>query len=98
MKVFRGSLQLVVLACALAGHAWAAKDKGVDVLVSADAIASPEGFRPKPGKPIYFLYFQTRQTLGDAVAGVKVPAPAAVERAVIGELEKQGFVRAKEGG
>jgi hypothetical protein len=92
-------LPLLLLGCGLpvAVHA-AAKDKGVDILISADAIPSPEGFRPKPGKPIHFLYFQTRQTLGDAVAGVKLPEPALVERAVVAELEKQGFVRAKEGG
>ncbi len=76
----------------------AAKDSGLDVLISADAIPSPEGFRPKPGEPIHYLFFQNRQTLGDAVAGVKLPEPAVVEKAVVAELEKQGFVRAAEGG
>ena len=76
----------------------ASKDKGLDVLISADAIPSPEGFRPKPGRPIHYLYFQSHQTLGEPVAGVKLPEPAVVEKAIVAELEKQGFVRAAEGG
>lgn len=72
--------------------------KGLEVLISADAIPSPEGYRPKPGKPIYYLLFQSRETLGEAVGGVKLPAPELVERAVVAELAKQGFVRAVEGG
>src|SRR3954471_13195412 len=98
MKPLKIFLPLLALGCGwpVAGHA-AGKDKGVDILISADAIPSPEGFRPKSGKPIHFLYFQTRQTLGEPIAGVKLPEPAMVERAVVGELEKQGFVRAKEG-
>ncbi len=75
-----------------------AKDKGLDILISADASPSPESFRPKPGQPIYYLLFQSRETLGEIVAGVKLPEPAVVERAVVAELEKQGFIRAREGG
>lgn len=82
----------------LAVPLFGAKDKGLDVLLSADAIPSPEGFRPKPGKPIHYLLFQSRETLGEAVANVKLPDPAAVDRAVVAELEKQGFVRTQEGG
>ena len=63
---------LVGIAASLA----AAKDKGLDILISADAIPSPEGFRPKPGKPFHYLLFQSRQTLGDPVGGVKLPEPA----------------------
>ncbi len=76
----------------------ASKDKGLDVLISADAIPSPEGFRPKPGKPIHYLLTQGRITLGEAVAGVKLPEPALVEKAVVAELQKQGFVRTDVGG
>ncbi len=98
MKILRSlSLGLCFLV-ALSSPAVAAKDKGLEILLSADAIPSPEGFRPKPGQPIYYLLFQSRQTLGEAIAGVKLPEPAMVERAVVAELEKQGFVRAKEGG
>jgi hypothetical protein len=83
----------------LAGTGRAAgRDKGLDILISADAIPSPEGFRPKPGQPIHYLYFQTKETLGDAIAGVKLPEPGLFERAVTAELAKQGFVRAREGG
>lgn len=92
---------LALLACLLAGlrqAAAASKPKGLDVLISADAIASPEGFRPRPGKPIHYIFFQSRQTLGEAVAGVKLPEPALVERAVVAELGKQGFVRTEVGG
>jgi hypothetical protein len=77
---------------------FAAKDKGVDVLISSDAIPSPEGFRPKPDKPIHYLLMQGRQTLGEIVAGVKLPDSAVVENAVVAELKKQGFVRTEVGG
>lgn len=83
---------------ALAAAAPAAQDKGLDILISADAIPSPEGFRPKPGKPIHYLLFHSRQTLGTVVAGVKLPDNATVERAVDAELAKQGFVKTQEGG
>ncbi|MEO6569170.1 MAG: hypothetical protein ABIO94_10450 [Opitutaceae bacterium] len=76
----------------------AAKDKGLDVFISADAIPSPEGFRPKPGKPIHYVLTQNRQTLGEAVGGVKLPNPTVVEGAVVAELQKQGFVRTAVGG
>jgi len=67
-----------------------AEGKGLDVLVSADAI-SPEGFRPTPGKPVHFVFTQTRQSLGDSIAGVKLPPPELVERAAVAELTRQGF-------
>ncbi len=88
----------IALAFAFAAPAVAAADKGIDILISADAMPSPEGFRPKPGKPIHYLLFHSRQTLGTAVAGVKLPDNATVERAVVAELTKQGFVRTQEGG
>ena len=72
--------------------------RGLQVLVSADARPSPEGFRPKPGQPVLYLFGQTRQTLGDSVAGVKMPDPAVVEKAIVAELAKQGFVKAELGG
>lgn len=70
-----------------------AKDKGLDVLISADAISSPQGFRPQPNKPIHYLLFQSRQTLGTPVGGVKLPSLEVVERALTAELKKQGFVK-----
>ncbi len=96
-------IQLLLGLCfpLLAGFAttlFAAKDKGLDVLISSDAIPSPEGFRPKPGKPIHYLLTQGRITLGEAVAGVKLPEPALVEKVVVAELQKQGFVRTDVGG
>jgi len=72
--------------------------KGLDVLVASDAVPSPDGFRPAPGHPVYYLLGQTRLTLGDPVAGVKLPEPAVVEQAVVAELTKHGFVLAKVGG
>lgn len=98
MKCLRTPLVWFSAFCALgAGLQAASKDKGLDILISADAIESPEGFRPKPGKPIRYLLFLTRQTLGDPVPGVKLPEAPVVERALVAELEKQGFLRAKEG-
>jgi hypothetical protein len=73
-------------------------DRGLEVLVSADAIDSPEGFRPKPGKPVYYFFTQARASLGEIVAGVKLPATELVESAVVAELARQGFVRTQDGG
>lgn len=84
----------------LAGFATAlpgANNKDFDILISADAIPSPDGFRPKPGKPVRYILTQNRQSLGDAVAGVKLPDAATVESAIVAELGKQGFVRAELG-
>lgn len=81
-----------------AKDAKATKTQNVEVLLSADAISVPEGLRPKPGKPISYLFGQTRESLGELVGKVKYPEPAVVERAVVAELTKQGFVRAKAGG
>jgi hypothetical protein len=92
------SLTLGVLAGFPVGSTFAARDKGLEILITADAIPSPEGFRPKPGKPVYYLLFQSRTTLGEVIANVKLPDSAAVERAVVAELAKQGFVRTQEGG
>ena len=75
-----------------------AKEKGLDILITADAVRSPEGFRPKPDKPIHYLLFQSRETLGSAIAGVKLPSVEVVDRAVIAELKKQGFLRTEVGG
>jgi hypothetical protein len=72
--------------------------RGLEVLVASDAVASPDGFRPKPGRPVHYILGQTRLTLGDAVAGVKMPDPAVVEKSVVAELTKQGFVRTDVGG
>lgn len=71
---------------------------GLQVLVASDAVPSPDGFRPKPGHAVYYLLGQSRLTLGDSVAGVKLPEPAVVEKAVVAELTKQGFVRTDVGG
>ncbi|MEO7412726.1 MAG: hypothetical protein ABIZ81_05155, partial [Opitutaceae bacterium] len=98
---FRHVLLLATVS-ASAALVLAAADKktprGLQVLVSADAAPSQEGFRPKPGKPVHYLFSQTRQTLGDAVAGVKLPAPEVIEKAIVAELAKQGFVRGEIGG
>lgn len=73
-------------------------EKGLDVLIAADATLPPEHLRPRPGKPIHYFFTQSRQSLGEVVAGVKLPDDAAVERAVVAELTKQGFVRTDVGG
>jgi hypothetical protein len=91
----------LLLAASLLGSAVAAppkNDLGLEVLVSADAINSPEGFRPKPGKPVPYLFIQTRASLGEIVAGVKLPPAEVVESTVVAELARQGFVRTQDGG
>lgn len=89
----------VLCGCLLGSPLMAASvPRGTEVLVTSDAIPSPEGFRPKPGKPILYVLNQTRQSLGEAVAGVKLPPPEVIEKAIVAELAKQGFVKAEVGG
>ena len=89
-----------LLATAIAaGVAFAAPPReGVEVLVSADALEIPEGFRPKPGKPIYYILAQSPVELGDSIAGVKLPDKSFVEGLIVAELKKQGFIRTEVGG
>ncbi len=98
MKIPAAPLLLILLCLSATGALFAAKDKGLDVLISADAIPSPEGFRPQPGKPIYYLLFKTKETLGEPVAGIKLPTPEVMEKTLVAELDKQGFKRAVDGG
>lgn len=86
------------LTAALALVSVEGKDKGLDILITADAISSPEGFRPRPDKPIYYILHQSRETLGTPVAGVKLPNTEVVERALSAELKKQGFIKTEVGG
>lgn len=99
MKILFSCLLCSVLLAGAFGSARAASvQRGTEVLVTADAIPSPEGFRPKPGQPIHYVLTQTRQSLGEAVAGVKLPAPEVIDKAVTAELAKQGFVKTEVGG
>jgi len=71
---------------------------GPKVLVAANAMTNPDGLRPTPGNPIYYVFAQSQEPLGTIVAGVKLPPPAMVKSAVVAELGKQGFLRAEKGG
>ncbi|MEO5960860.1 MAG: hypothetical protein ABIZ49_01410 [Opitutaceae bacterium] len=97
-RLARWSAFFVVVVGSSISYAAQKKAEGVEVLVSADAITTPEGLRPKPGQPVYYVFNQIHKSLGDAVAGIKMPDPAFVERAVVAELAKQGFVRTQVGG
>ncbi len=90
----------LLLACgsSMVGAGTSRKAEGVEVMVSAYAVAPPEAFRPKPGQPIYYILNLAQLSLGEGIAGVKMPAPALVEQALVAELAKQGFVRTKVGG
>lgn len=98
----RASAVALFLACGTAvipsAALAASKDKGLEVLISADAIPSPEGFRPKPGQPVHYLLSLRKETLGDTIAGVKLPSPQQVQDALVAELEKQGFKQTGLGG
>jgi hypothetical protein len=98
MKKSFVSILIAGLLMAFAALSGLAKDKGLDVLISADALPTQEGFRPTPGHPVYYVLGQSRLTLGDPVGGVKLPEPAVVEKFVVAELTKQGFVRTDVGG
>ena len=98
MKRSRILVVLGSLSLALSLSSAAPKPEGSEVLVAADAIVAPEGFRPSPGKPVYYIFSQVSHSLGESIAGVRLPDPAFIERTVVAELAKQGFVRTQVGG
>lgn len=70
-----------------------------EVLVVADALQNvPAGLRPSPGQPIYYVLAKGEVTLGESVAGIKMPAAAAMEKAIVSSLAGEGFVRTEIGG
>jgi hypothetical protein len=100
MKHFRAFLLVTLLGQVVATAADKPKNaKEPEVLVVADAVKDvPEGLRPSPGKPIYYLLGKTQLSLGQSVAGIKMPDPAEVERSVVSTLASQGFIRTEIGG
>ena len=95
------NLLVLTFAFALAASASAADKpkKEPEVLVVSEALPGvPEGLRPTPGNPIYYLLGKAQYSLGDSVAGIKMPDPAEVESAVIAALATQGFKRTEVGG
>jgi hypothetical protein len=97
-----GAVAALVLALALAATFAAEKPKGPklpEVLVVSEALPDvPEGLRPAPGKPIYYLLGKAQLSLGEAVAGIKMPNPAEVEQTIVATLASQGFKRTEVGG
>ena len=98
MKTFTAALILALASAVTASSAEKLKANR-EVLVVADALKSvPEELRPAPGRPIYYVFAKGQVTLGESVAGIKMPSPAAMEEAVVASLATQGFVRTQVGG
>lgn len=70
-----------------------------EVLVVADALQNvPTALRPAPGQPIYYVLAKGEVTLGESVAGMKMPRAAEMEKAIVASLASQGFIRTEVGG
>jgi hypothetical protein len=99
MRNFFAAFVATVLVAVTSSGASKPLPGGLEVLVVADAVTDvPEGLRPAPGKPIYYVLGKAQMTVGDSVAGVKMPRPELVEKAVVDALATQGFVRTQVGG
>lgn len=100
MKNLRLSVAVALCASLVANAAEKPKTtKLPEVLVVSDALKDvPEGLRPTPGKPIYYILGKGQLSLGESVAGIKMPDPAEVERLIVSALATQGFKRTEVGG
>jgi len=99
----RGALALMVLG--LGSPAFSADDPKPrkqprpEVLVVADAGATPEELRPAPGKPIHYLVVGgVERNIGEDVTEVRRPDELAVRRELVKALASQGFIEAKADG
>ncbi len=93
----------LLLACS--ALAWAApapekKKPGPEVLVVSDVLLTPpEAARPTKEQPIHYIILGGgERTLGDSIAGDKMPKREEVARALAGVLETQGFRLTQLGG
>lgn len=91
---------LLALAAALAPAAEQKKKPGPEVLVVSDVLLTPpEAARPTKEKPIHYIILGGgERTLGDAIAGEKMPKREDIARELVGVLESQGFRLTKLGG
>ncbi len=94
-----------LLLLALGALAWAApapgkKKPGPEVLVVSDVLLTPpEAARPTKEKPIHYIILGGgERTLGDAVAGEKMPKREDIARELVAALDSQGFRLTKLGG
>ncbi|MDP3068789.1 MAG: hypothetical protein Q8N18_00795 [Opitutaceae bacterium] len=95
-------LPLLILAalCAVMVAAADKKKPGPEVLVVSDVMLDPPALaRPTKEKPIpYIILGGGERTLGDAIAGEKMPSREDVTRELVAALESQGFRLTKFGG
>ena len=76
------------------------KPVGPDVLVVSDVLVeAPASLRPTPDTPIYYVLIGgMERTLGDSIAGEKMPKREEVARKLMTALATQGFQRTQVGG
>lgn len=91
---------LLVLAAAPAGAAEPKRKPGPEVLVVSDVLISPaEAARPTKDQPIHYIILGGgERTLGDAVAGEKMPKREDITRELAAALDSQGFRLTQVGG
>ncbi len=96
-------LRALALLCCLASPTLFAASKpreGPEVLVVSDVVdpASPS-LRPTKENPVYYIFLGgTERTLGDPIAGEKMPDRTALLKEIVGALNAQGFVPTRVGG
>ena len=92
---------LMVAALATSGLAVASKPReGPEVLVVSDVVdAKAPALRPTKEHPVYYIVLGgAERSLGDPIAGEKMPDRAALTQEIERALDTQGFVRTKVGG
>jgi hypothetical protein len=90
----------LLLLAALFTFAHAAKPKeGPEVLVVSDVPNAAAALRPTREKPVYYVILGgAERTLGDPIAGEKMPDSATLKYEIARALHSQGFLLTKVGG
>ncbi|MBL9190526.1 MAG: hypothetical protein JNK23_23815 [Opitutaceae bacterium] len=93
-------LLLIAFAAVAAFAADKKKKPGPEVLVVADVLVTPpEAARPTKEKPIHYIILGGgERTLGDSIAGEKMPKREEITRELVSALGSQGFRLTQLGG
>ena len=94
-------LAVCLIGVALAGQSLGlARSEEPEVLIASDVlVGDDEVTRPTKETPIwYYLYGGSERSLGQSVAGERMPPQSEFEQQLTDMLAKQGFVRSEMGG
>ncbi|MSU48258.1 MAG: hypothetical protein EXS37_04060 [Opitutus sp.] len=98
--MLRFALIVGLASSGLTAFAASKKPEGPEVLVVSDVLASsPEKLRPTKENPVYYIVLGgAERTLGDSIAGEKMPDRAVLTQEIERAMGSQGFTLTRVGG